>query len=64
MARRNGRVIFAPRDGMGAGKGDYPRNVSEQFRQNYDRIDWSKDADCPECKRVLCICRPSLTAEQ
>ncbi len=24
------------------GKGDSPRNVSEQFKKNYDSINWSK----------------------
>ena len=43
------------------GKGDRPRNnYSNQFRNNYDEIDWSKKnvetintksiADCKECK--------------
>ena len=26
-----------------AGKGDVPRNVSQQYRDNYDEIDWKKD---------------------
>jgi hypothetical protein len=26
-----------------AGKGDSPRNVSKQFRDNWDEIDWKKD---------------------
>ena len=25
-----------------SGKGDKPRNLSGQFRSNYDKIDWSK----------------------
>jgi hypothetical protein len=57
MSRRNGRVVFADRNGMGAGKGDFPRNISEQFRTNLDKVAWSKDADCPECKHVLCTCK-------
>lgn len=24
------------------GKGDSPRNISEQFKNNYDKIDWRK----------------------
>lgn len=24
-----------------AGKGDVPRNISQQYRDNYDEIDWS-----------------------
>ena len=24
------------------GKGDSPRNISEQFKKNYESIDWSK----------------------
>lgn len=26
-----------------AGKGDSPRNISQQYRDNYDEIDWKKD---------------------
>jgi hypothetical protein len=50
--KRNGRVIFADRGGMGAGKGDYPRNVSEQFKVNYGNVDWSKSCE-PGCTCVL-----------
>lgn len=40
------------------GKGDTPRNnYSEQFRDNYDMIDWSRkpkldttDVSCEDCK--------------
>lgn len=28
-----------------AGKGDRPRNLSEKFRDNYDKINWSKKND-------------------
>jgi hypothetical protein len=42
--RGKGTVTFADRKGMGAGKGDYPRNnLSEQFRQNFEKLDWSND---------------------
>lgn len=33
-----------------AGKGDRPRNLSEKFRNNYDKIDWSKK---PKDKKIL-----------
>jgi hypothetical protein len=55
--KRNGKVVFAPRDGMGAGKGDYPRNISEQFKQNYEKIDWTTGDDCSACGKILCICK-------
>ena len=51
--KRNGTVVFAPREGMGAGKGDFPRNLSEQFRQNHDRIDWTRTCE-QGCQCVLC----------
>jgi hypothetical protein len=28
---------------MGAGKGDFPRNVGEAFRKNFDSINWSDE---------------------
>ena len=50
--KRKGRVVFADRNGMGAGKGDYPRNISEQFKTNYEAVDWSKGCE-PGCSCVL-----------
>lgn len=29
--------------GYDAGKGDCPRNVSQQFKQNYDLIRWERE---------------------
>lgn len=51
-----GSVVFADRKGMGAGKGDCPRNTGPAFKQNFDQINWSKDEDCPSCGHVLCTC--------
>ena len=45
MSKRNGNVVFADRNGMGAGKGACPRNnSSQQFRDNFDKIDWSNNS--------------------
>jgi hypothetical protein len=58
--KRNGRVIFADRGGMGAGKGDAPRNLSPAFFANYDKVDWSKgcEAGCS------CILHPTPNPSQ
>ena len=55
--RRNGKVVFASRDGVGAGKGDFPRNISEEFRSNFDKIDWTQGDKCPVCEKILCLCK-------
>jgi hypothetical protein len=33
------------RTGPSAGKGDQPRNLSKQFKNNFDEIDWTPTAD-------------------
>lgn len=51
MPKRNGTVVFADRNGMGAGKGDFPRNISDKFRENLDKVDWT---GCKVCGKGLC----------
>lgn len=54
------RVRFAPRAGLGAGKGDAPRNNNtDAFRSNYDRIfgqpeDLSVGSGCPIMVEAEC----------
>lgn len=37
--KRNGQVVFAPREGMGAGKGDFPRPMDKRkFDAEWERI--------------------------
>jgi hypothetical protein len=39
--------------GPGAGKGDRPRNVSEQFKQNFEKIRWTPRSPQKPGKQVF-----------